>query len=123
MRRVRRTLSLAVFSLLGIAFLCSPVRAADQKLIDDVRTQAREAEKEFRYSEACSCYAFLLGHKAQATAEDRESFQRCLRHLHRTRRHQDQSYRTQVLEQDPGVATRLYGEVLDQLRTEYADED
>ncbi len=122
MRRARSSLSLAVLSLLGLAFLCSPIQAADSKQVDEARAQARQAEHDLRYSEACSWYAFLLTHKSQATAEDRESFQRCLRHLHRTRRHQDASYRTQVLELEPAVARRVYGEVLNQLHTEYEDE-
>lgn len=123
MQTVRRALGFAAFTLLGVAFLCSSAQAVDLKLLDDIRAQARQAEKDGKWSEASSCYAFLLTHKAQARPDDRERFQTCLRHLHRTRRHQDSSYRQQVLEQDSPVALKIYGEVLGQLRTEYAEED
>jgi carboxyl-terminal processing protease len=123
MRMVRRALGIAAVSLLSVAFLGSPASAVDHKLLDDIRAQAQQAEKDGKWSEACSCYAFLLTHKAHTRADDREHFQTCLRHLHRTRRHMDSSYRQQVLEQDSPVALKVYGEVLGQLRTEYAEED
>jgi carboxyl-terminal processing protease len=121
MLMARRSLTIAAVSLLGIAFLCSPARAVDLKLLDDIRAQARQAEKDGKWSEACSCYAFLLTHKSHGRPDDREHFQTCLRHLHRTRRHQDSSYREQVLGQKSGVALKVYGEVLSQL-AEYPEE-
>lgn len=112
---VRRSLSIAAVSLLGIAFLSSPARGVDVKVLDDIRAQARQAEKDHKWGEACSYYAFLLS-KDRHNGDDREHFQTCLRHLHRTRRHQDTSYRQQVLEQDAPIALKVYGEVLNQLQ-------
>jgi carboxyl-terminal processing protease len=112
---------LTAISFLGIAFLQLPVRAADPKL-EDIRNQARQAEKDKDWAKACSYYAFILT-RDRNSKEDRESFQTCLRHLHRVRRHMDSSYRQQVLEQDVSVAFKVYGEVLTQLRNEYGEED
>lgn len=118
MRQVRLWLGIAVISF-GTLFL--PAASAAESL-DDLRQQARQLEKDGDWARACSFYAYILT-KDRTLTDVKERFQTCLRHCHRVRRHQDLSYREQVLNQDVPVALKVYGEVLEQLRAEYLDDD
>jgi carboxyl-terminal processing protease len=114
-------LSAAITAAILMAALALPAFAAADKT-DDMRTQAKKCEKEGDWSKACSYYAYILS-KDPTLTEVRQRFQTCLRHFHRSRRHHDPSYREQVLNQDIATALKVYGEVLAQLHSEFAEED
>lgn len=117
LRRLR--LWIAVVAL-WMALLLPTAQAADS--ITELRSQARQLEKEGDWAKACSFYAYILT-KDRSLTDVKERFQICLRHLHRVRRHQDSSYRQQILNQDVAVALKLYGEVVEQLRADYLEDD
>lgn len=119
MRKLRVWPCVAVVSL-WTALLLPTAHAAES--IDDLRQQARQLEQNGDWAKACSFYAYILT-KDRSLTDVKERFQTCLRHFHRVRRHQDLSYRQQVVTQDVPVALKLYGEVLDQLRAEYLEDD
>lgn len=117
MQRVRLWLSIAVCSF---SLFLPAARAAES--LADLRQQARQLERDGDWAKACSFYAYILT-KDRTLTDVRERFQTCLRHCHRVRRHQDSSYRQQVLNQDAPVALQVYGEVLEQLHREYFEND
>jgi carboxyl-terminal processing protease len=115
---VRRWLGLAAVVLLPSALAAGPV--ADKA--EDLRFIAAKFEKAHDWARACTYYAYLLG-KDPNQADVRERLQTCLRHYHRVRRHQDASFRQQVLTLDLASALKLYGEVLGRLQAEYVEEE
>ncbi len=90
--------------------------------IGELRSLAKQSEQAGDWAKACAYYSYILT-KNPTLADVKEHFQTCLRHFHRVRRHTDASYRQQVLSQEITAALRLYGEVLEQLRGEYWEED
>ena len=102
--------------LVWTTWLLSPVAAVDS--IGDLRSLAKQSEKTGDWAKACAYYAHILS-KDHTLTDVKERFQTCLRHFHRVRRHNDASYREQVLSQDIIAALKVYGEVLEQLRGEY----
>lgn len=118
-RRVRLWQTLTAALLWAV--LAAPASATEGKP-ESLLSQARRCERAGDWSKACSLYASLLS-KDPTNADLRGQFRTCLRHWHRARRHQDASYRQQVLGQDFATALRLYGEVLASLRLEFPDGD
>jgi carboxyl-terminal processing protease len=126
--RAIRPISVAAVVLLGVPLFFSPLgRAADftpfrsaEPTLDEIRSRARELEKQQKYSDAVQYYAYLLA-RDRNNPMDRADLQRCLRHQYRVKRHQDTSYRKQVLLLEVTDALRVYGEVLEQLHNQYLE--
>lgn len=118
-RHVRLWLGIAVLALCSISF---PRSLSAAENLEELRNQAIKFEKERDWSNACSFYAFILT-KDRTLLDIKERFQTCLRHLHRLRRHEDTSYRQQVLNLEITVALKLYGDVISQLHAEYLEAD
>jgi carboxyl-terminal processing protease len=113
--------------LLGVIYLVSEVRAASndpnatiavQQLLD----QARQLEESGQWARAAELYERLPARQRNRT-EIAERFRNCLRRVQQFRRHQDPSYREQVLTLSWHDAVEIYGEVLQKLQRYYVDRE
>ena len=90
-----RTSRFAFCSALFVALLIggvSPLRAE----LDSTLIAAQKFESEGKWLWACQKYDELLK-KDRHSPELRESYLRCLRHVHQERRLQDDSFRTKLI--------------------------
>ncbi|MGE3808527.1 MAG: S41 family peptidase [Gemmataceae bacterium] len=117
-RCVRLGSKLAILALF-VAFLSATTLRADQ--LEDLRKTAQRHEANGDYGKACSYYAAILA-KDRTLTEIKQRFHLCLRHFHRGRRHQDETYRNHVLKQDPKIALKVYAELVRQVHGEYHEE-
>jgi carboxyl-terminal processing protease len=108
-----------VVALVWTALLVPSLNAADMKLVDALRRDAELAEKNGNWDKACEVYEQLL--TKFHLLGFREDYQRSVRHANLMRRHQDASFRDQVLSGDITLAFKLYGEVLAKLRHNYLE--
>jgi carboxyl-terminal processing protease len=121
------TVTLAV-GLLAAGLAGGAARAAEapreaapaRDRLDDLRRQALACERRGDWLEACRWYDEIL-RKDRGQAEARDSFQRCLRRYHMTRRHRDNSYRQLVTRLTPAQALDVYEQVLATVAAAYVD--
>jgi carboxyl-terminal processing protease len=117
----RRLLSVLVWAVWS---LCA-VRAGDgvREGSETVRALLRRAEAfetSGQWGRATELYARILG-KDRNSPQTRDHYLKCLRRLLQQRRHQDSSYRAQVLTLTPARALDVYREVLLKLQAGYFD--
>lgn len=93
---------------------------SDATTLHEILRQAKQWEESGQWAKAIELYEQLPA-RARNTAAVMESFRNCLRRVHQLRRHQDATYRDQVLTLTwhDGLAT--YGEVLAKLQMNYVD--
>jgi carboxyl-terminal processing protease len=84
------------------------------------RQKALEFEKRGAWLEACRCYDEIL-RKDRDNVGIREAYQRCLRRLHLTARHEDTVYRQTLQKLTPTQALDAYEQVLALLSVAYPD--
>jgi carboxyl-terminal processing protease len=84
------------------------------------RQKALEFEKRGAWLEACRCYDEIL-RKDRENVAIREAYQRCLRRLHLTARHEDPVYRQTLQKLNPSQALDAYEQVLALLSVAYPD--
>jgi carboxyl-terminal processing protease len=84
------------------------------------REKALELEKRGAWLEACRCYDEIL-RKDRDNVAVREAYQRCLRRLHLTARHEDVVYRQTLQKLTPTQALDAYEQVLALLSVAYPD--
>ncbi len=104
--------------LRSIAFLASglllgPASQASEPTFQELRAQAQTHERGFEWDKALNIYGALLREQNNPELQDR--YQLCLRRYWQTLRHQDESYRKEVLSLDYGQALRLYNRIRDTL--------
>jgi len=84
-----------------------PQQAFAVTLMEQLRAQAAQFEQQADWDNACQCYEAML-RTDRAMADIKERYQHCLRRYWQARRHQDHSYRKEVLSLDYGQALQLY---------------
>jgi carboxyl-terminal processing protease len=109
-------------AVIWTALLLAPVAAYPDAKLDDLRREAEQAEQAGHWDKACSLYDQLIT-TYRNRPEFREHFRICLRHANIVHRHQDPTYRDEVLSRDIRTAYRIYREVLAKLRANYVDPD
>jgi carboxyl-terminal processing protease len=87
---------------------------------DDPRQQARALEQRGEWLDACRAYDQIL-RRDRADAGARESYLRCLRRYHATRRHRDDAYRRLITRLTPPQALDVYEQVLATVASAYVD--
>ncbi len=98
-----------------------PLAAAAQTIYTAKwRQKALEFEKRGSWLEACRCYDEIL-RKDRDNVGIREAYQRCLRRLHLTARHEDTVYRQTLQKLTPTQALDAYEQVLALLSVAYPD--
>ena len=101
--------SLALVSALALLAPASAAPEPSKQLVDQAQLHERNAE----WDKALAIYAGLFREHRHPDFQDR--YQHCLRRFWQTARHQDESYRKEVLSLDYGQALRLYNKVRDAL--------
>jgi carboxyl-terminal processing protease len=84
------------------------------------RQKALEFERRGAWLEACRCYDEIL-RRDRDNVGIREAYQRCLRRLHLTARHEDTVYRQTLQKLTPSQALDAYEQVLALLSVAYPD--
>ncbi len=87
--------------------------ASDTSSLQALRSQALAHERNAEWDKAVSLYGSLL--REQNTPETQTRYHHCLRRYWQGVRHQDESYRKEVLSLDYGQALRLYSKIRDAL--------
>ena len=98
-------------TLLGAIALAASASAGPS--IQELRDQAKRHERNAEWDKALTIYGALLREQRGADTQDR--YQHCLRRYWQGLRHQDESYRKEVLSIDYGQALRLYNKIRDTL--------
>ena len=98
-------LAIAAASFAAIAAADAPSRS--------LRDQAQIHERNAEWDKALAIYSALV--REQNTPQIQDRYQLCLRRYWQNIRHQDESYRKEVLSIDYGQALRLYNKVRDTL--------
>ena len=94
--------------------------SAEQVSLVKWRQKALECEKRGAWLEACRCYDEIL-RKDRDNVGIREAYQRCLRRLHLTARHEDAVYRQTLQKLNQMQALEAYDQVLALLSVAYPD--
>jgi carboxyl-terminal processing protease len=123
---VRRGLIVALL-LLGGSCLGNAVRAASNDpsaaiAFQQILQQAKQWEDNGQWTKAIELYEHLPA-RDRKLSDIQESFQNCLRRVHQLRRHQDSTYRDQVLRLSWRDGLDIYGEVLAKLQLNYVDRE
>ena len=103
---------------LGAAFSDPAVGFAIQQLL----RQAADFETQGQWTKALQIYEQLPAPQRHLP-EVGERFRNCLRRVHQLRRHQDPSYREQILTLSWHDALQIYGEVLGKLQLNYVNRE
>ncbi|MCS7045356.1 MAG: S41 family peptidase, partial [Gemmataceae bacterium] len=104
----RRTLTVA-----GTVVLTVTVSAASDPAAQALREQAESHERHGDWDKALDAYSELL--RRDHAAETQQRYFHCLRRYYQILRHQDASYRKEVLSLDYGQSLRLYSRIRDTL--------
>ena len=96
--------------------------ASSTEKIEDVRRQARAAEKQGDWLKACWRYDEIL-RRERGNVAAREAYHRCLRRLQITTRHNDRGYRDALASLTFSQALDVYEQVLNIVRPAYVDRD
>ncbi len=86
---------------------------AETAVFKSVRDQAQAHERNAEWDKALALYGSLI--REHNTPETQDRYQHCLRRYWQGVRHQDESYRKEVLSLDYGQALRLYSKIRDVL--------
>lgn len=86
---------------------------AETAVFKSVRDQAQAHERNAEWDKALGLYGSLV--REHNTPETQDRYQHCLRRYWQGVRHQDESYRKEVLSLDYGQALRLYSKIRDVL--------
>jgi carboxyl-terminal processing protease len=116
------TPSLSAQSPVLSADLNTPTAAEKPERLEDIRRQAREAEKRGDWLKACWRYDEIL-RRDRTNVEAREAYHRCLRHHQITTRHNDRGYRDLLAGLVPSQALDVYEQVLHALRPRFVERD
>ena len=122
---LRRWLIVAV-CLLGVSGVFNDLRAASNDpsgaiAIQELRRQAKELEVNGQWASAIQLYEQLPARRNLTEITD--SFRNCLRRVQQLRRHQDPTYRKQVLTVSWHDGLGVYAEVLAKLQINYVDRE
>lgn len=107
MSLVRSRSLLTVFLSCGFFFIASRADALTEKEIRLLVQRAELFEKQANWEKAREIYEALLSQRDHGL-KIRDRYQQLMRHCWQTRRHQDPSYRKEVLSIEFGQALRLY---------------
>lgn len=123
---VRRWLSASIL-LLGVSCLLNNLRAASSDpsgtiALQQILQQAKQLEESGQWAKAIELYEQLPA-RDRKLSEVKERFQNCFRRAHQLRRHQDSTYREQVLRLSWRDGLDIYGEVLAKLQLNYVDRE
>src|SRR5438128_2675488 len=113
--------------LLGASCLLSDLRAASSDpsgtiALQQLLQQAKQLEEEGQWAKAVQLYEQLPARDRNLTGVT-ERFQNCLRRVHQLRRHQDSTYRDQILTLSWHDGLEVYGEVLAKLQLNYVNRE
>jgi carboxyl-terminal processing protease len=99
---------IATGALLTLAyFLCVPMSAANSTDLEALRIQAKQHEQQFDWNRACDIYEEILRINRNLP-EVRERYRHCLRRANQVIRHQDSTYRKEVLALKYELSLRLF---------------
>lgn len=115
-RSAIRAATLVLLLLLPSGLLAQSART------DDLRRQAQAFEQRSEWVQACRLYDEAF-RKDRTRTDCREGYQRCLRHFHLERRHQDPGYRDILAKLTPDQALNVYKEILELVPRFYVDRD
>lgn len=107
-----------VFFLLPVVAHATNAGAADKLL-----REAADLEKKGEWRAAGEIYWQIIGGKKEASAEIRQKYLLCLRHVRLTNRHSDPIYRKRVQDLPLSKALTAYLDALGKLQTNYVDKD
>jgi carboxyl-terminal processing protease len=113
--------------LLGTSGVPSDLRAASNDpsavlALQQLQRQAKELEASGQWAQAIQLYEQLPA-RERNWGEITDSFRNCLRRVQQLRRHQDPSYRAQVLASSWHDGLAVYAEVLARLQLNYVDRE
>jgi len=100
-------------ALVSAAACLATASAADDPSFRSLRDQALAHERSAEWDKALAVYGALIRDQNSPQIQDR--YQHCLRRYWQGMRHQDESFRKEVLSLDYGQALRLYNKVRDTL--------
>jgi carboxyl-terminal processing protease len=111
--------------LLWTAPFLPPLHAAEGDPLPPARQgellrQAQQSEQQGHWAKACECYEQLLA-KDRTLTDVKDRYLQCLRRAQQVKRHQDATFRQQVLDLPLHRALEVYGEILTKLNSHYVD--
>lgn len=110
--------------VVGVLFLLpAAARATNAGASDKLLREAADLEQKGDWRAAGEIYWQILGRNKQASAEIRQKYLLCLRHVRLTSRHADPIYRKRVQDLPLSKALTAYLEALAKLQANYVDKD
>jgi carboxyl-terminal processing protease len=127
LEQARRRWLIACVLVLGLSGPRSELWAASNDLSDSIALrqllrQVKQLEESGQWAKAIELYEQLPARDRNLT-EITESFRNCLRRVQQLRRHQDATYRAQILALSWPDGLEIYGEVLNKLQMNYVDRE